>query len=78
MSHHEDDVMGNTQLPQGGAADEKNGRATRSGLEQLTDDQQQDAHGKSPTEVKPPDPAVSLDEALTGYVDTGHSPPAAT
>jgi hypothetical protein len=70
--------MGNTNLPQAGAAHEKHSRDTLRGTEQLTDAQQQEARAQGPTSVATPNPEVSLEHALAGYTDTGHSPAGAT
>ncbi|HZX72500.1 MAG TPA: hypothetical protein VFE77_16970 [Rhodanobacter sp.] len=70
--------MGNTNLPQAGAAHEKQSRDTLRGAEQLTDAQEQEAREQGPPRVVAPNPAVSLEQALGGYTGTGHSPAGAT
>jgi len=70
--------MGNTNLPQGGAAHEHNSRDTLSGAGQPTERQKKLARGKLPPEFVQPDPAVTPSQDILGYVDTGHSPPDAT
>lgn len=71
--------MGNTNIPQGGAANIENSRDTRTGTDQLTKEQKKKGTSQpSPKDQKPPDPAVSVDEALGGHVGSGHSPSDAT
>lgn len=70
--------MGNTQLPQFGSVDHENSHDTRTGVEQLTEEQRKKALADPGVEVKVPDPAVTPEEALAGHVDTGHSPSDAT
>lgn len=43
--------MGNTNLPQFGAADARNSRDTRSGREQLADERQKDGDGGMPVDT---------------------------
>ncbi|EIL93216.1 MULTISPECIES: hypothetical protein [Rhodanobacter] len=77
--------MGNTNLPQAGAADTDNSRDTRSGNAQLTDRQRKE--GDTGQELTPPDrpkdPPVKAGRdadmsAYTGHANTGHSPSDAT
>lgn len=70
--------MGNTQLPQFGSVDHKNSHDTRSGIDQLTEEQRRKARAEPAVDVVIPDPAVSPTQALVGHVDTGHSPSDAT
>ncbi len=70
--------MGNTNLPQFGAAHEENSRDTRSGAGQLTDAQQKEAPAPDPVRTVAPNPKVTLEQALGGYTGTGHSPADAT
>ncbi|MEO8849248.1 MAG: hypothetical protein ABI440_11560 [Casimicrobiaceae bacterium] len=70
--------MGNTNLPQAGSAGQQNGRATRSGVDQLPEAKQKEAPKLPATRIKPPNPAVTPEEAIVGYIDTGHSPTGAT
>lgn len=70
--------MGNTNLPQFGSADHTNSHDTRPGRDQLTKEQKKQVPEKSATTDAPPNPAVTPDEAIAGYVDTGHSPSKAT
>lgn len=70
--------MGNTNLPQFGAAHEKHSRDTLRGAEQLTDAQQEKVREQGPATIATPNPAVSLEHALAGYTGTGHSPAGAT
>lgn len=67
--------MGNTSLPQSGAAHEENSRDTLSGIQQLPDQLQKRAE---PVPVVPPNPLVTPAHAIIGYLDTGHSPSDAT
>ncbi|MGY3038782.1 hypothetical protein ACVWWQ_000369 [Rhodanobacter sp. TND4EL1] len=70
--------MGNTNLPQFGAKHQKNSRDTRSGVEQLTDKAREEQRQAPAKPVVPPNPAITPEEAIMGYVDTGHSPSDAT
>lgn len=70
--------MGNTNLPQAGAAHEQLSRDTLRGADQLTDAQKNEAREQEPARVATPNPAVSIEHALAGYTDTGHSPAGAT
>ena len=70
--------MGNTNIPQAGAADEKNGRETLSGMDQLTDEQKKAALKKGAqrsvegdTEI--PDGTDHSDEATVRRMDGGSS-----
>lgn len=67
--------MGNTNLPQSGAAHAENSRDTRSGIQQLP----AGAHnGTESVAVMPPNPLVTPAHAIIGYLDTGRSPSDAT
>jgi hypothetical protein len=70
--------MGNTNLPQFGAAHQENSLDTRSGAGQLTDAQQQQVRVPDPVRIVVPNPKVTLEQALAGYTGTGHSPAGAT
>ncbi|MEO6799166.1 MAG: hypothetical protein ABI178_04455 [Rhodanobacter sp.] len=70
--------MGNTNLPQFGAAHEKESLDTLRGVEQLTDAQKKEAREQGPPPIVTPNPAVSIEQALGGYTGTGHSPAGAT
>jgi len=84
--------MGNTQLPQAGAAGVENSRDTRRGVAQLTDEQSRatppDDPVATPDETTPADshampaPGAPLSprdrRTYEGYVDSGHSPADAT
>lgn len=70
--------MGNTNLPQFGAAHEKLSRDTLRGAGQLTDAQKSEVRGQGAARIVIPNPAVSPEHALGGYTDTGHSPAGAT
>ncbi len=73
----EKNTMGNTNLPQFGAEDQKNSLDTRRGLAQLTEAQRKEGDPE-PGRINNPNPAVSTGEALAGYTDSGHSPAGAT
>lgn len=77
--------MGNTNLPQAGAADTGNSRDTLGGADQLTERQRRE--GDNGQELTPPDrpkdPPVKAGRdadmaAYTGHANTGHSPSDAT
>ena len=70
--------MGNTNLPQFGAAHEENSRDTRRGAGQLTDAQREEVRAQDPIRIVAPNPKVTLEQALGGYTGTGHSPADAT
>lgn len=70
--------MGNTNLPQFGAAHEENSLDTRSGAGQLTDAQKKEVRAHDPVRIVAPNPKVPLKQALGGYTGTGHSPAGAT
>ncbi|HEV7123783.1 MAG TPA: hypothetical protein VGN24_10250 [Rhodanobacter sp.] len=70
--------MGNTNLPQFGAAHQDNSLDTRSGAGQLTEAQQREVRVPGPARTVVPNPAVTLEQALAGYTGTGHSPAGAT
>ncbi|MEO8778858.1 MAG: hypothetical protein ABI389_09330 [Rhodanobacter sp.] len=70
--------MGNTNLPQSGAAHQENSLDTRRGAGQLTDAQQEEVRARGPVTIVAPNPKVTLAQALGGYTGTGHSPADAT
>ncbi|WP_426690034.1 hypothetical protein [Rhodanobacter ginsengiterrae] len=70
--------MGHTNLPQPGAAHQKNSRDTRSGVQQLDAEERREKSETPAPAVVPPDPAITPAQAIIGHVDTGHSPPDAT
>jgi hypothetical protein len=70
--------MGNTNLPQFGAAHEKLGRDTLRGAGQLTEAQKKEIREEGPAGVAMPNPRVTPEHALGGYTGTGHSPAGAT
>lgn len=57
-------MMGNTNIPQAGAAHEKNGRETLSGIDQLTDEQKRQLHRQSRVDPQTPDPRARVDETV--------------
>lgn len=70
--------MGNTNLPEFGAAHEKNSRDTRGGAAQLTDKEQKVLRSSPSPVFVLPNPLVAAEEAIIGTVDTGYSPSGAT
>ena len=70
--------MGNTNLPQFGAAHTANSLDTRSGAGQLTDARKEEDRAPEAVRTQVPNPAVTLEQALAGYTGTGHSPAGAT